>query len=68
LEPPFCGVAVYVTDCPEQIDVAVEVIVTPTADGDATVIVIEFDVAGFPEGQLALEVIRQWIISPFTGL
>lgn len=60
------GVAVNVTLVPEQIAPAgLLVIFTLTARLGFTVMVMLFDVAGLPEGQVALDVSTQVITSPF---
>lgn len=55
--PPFAGVAVNVTDCPEQIvPEGADVILTAGVTDGLTVTVIAADVAGEPVTQAALEV------------
>jgi hypothetical protein len=68
VDPPFVGVAVYVTDVPEQTEVAEAAIETDTGNNGLTVIVMAFDVAGFPEGQVAFDVRTQVTTSPLTGV
>ena len=63
VEPPFVGVAVKVTLVPEQIVVAVADMLTLTGRFGFTVMVMEFDVAGLPVAQVALEVSMQVMIS-----
>ena len=58
------GVAVNVTDVPEQIVVAVDVILTPAGEGLFTVIVIPLDVAGFPSTPPRFEVITHVTVCP----
>ena len=67
--PPFVGVAVNVTDVPEQIapDGAATILTAGTSVG-FTVIVIALDVAVGVLGQVALDVIIQVTISPFTSV
>ena len=59
------GVAVNVTDVPEQIVVAVAAILTLTGRFGLTVIVILPDVAGLPVAHVAFDVNTQLTISPF---
>ncbi len=66
--PPLTGVQVYVTEVPEQTGLAEAVIVALTGSDELTVIVIVFDVAGFPVAQTSFEVIVQVTKSPFTGI
>lgn len=54
-----------VTVCPEQTDVDAVEIVTDAAASGVTVIVTEFEVAGDPVAQDALDVITQVTTSPF---
>ena len=54
------GVAVKVTLVPEQIGFAEAVMLTLTGRFGFTVIVTVFEVAGFPVGQVALEVSTQY--------
>ena len=56
------GVAVNVTDVPEQTGFADGAIETLTGRFGLTVIVIEFDVAGFPVGQVAFDVNTQVMV------
>ena len=66
--PPFTGVAVKVTEVPEQTapegDAAM---VTLAGRRLLTDIVIEFEVAGLPVTQVAFEVMTTVIISPFES-
>ena len=64
----MAGVAVKVTDAPEQTGLADAAMVTPTVNIGFTVMVTVFDVAGFPVVQVALEVITQVIALPFIGI
>ena len=57
-----------VTDIPAQTGFAEAAIVTLTGRIGLTVIVTVFDVAGFPDGQVALEVSKQVIASAFAGI
>jgi hypothetical protein len=61
------GVAVNVTDVPEHTGFADAAIETLTGRFGFTVILTVFEVAGFPVGQVALDVRLQIIISLFTG-
>ena len=67
--PPFTGVAVKLTCVPLQIVllIADEVIVTDAGKLELTVIVSEFDAAGEPVAQVALEIIIQLMISPLCS-
>jgi hypothetical protein len=58
---------VYVTDVPAQTGFADAVMVTLTGNAGLTVIVITFEVAGFPVGQTAFEVSTQEITCPLRG-
>ena len=62
------GVAVKVTEVPEQTGFADAAIETLTGSGLLTVMVIVFDVAGLPVAQVALEVKTQVIASAFNGI
>ena len=55
-DPPFIGVAVKVTGMFRQEGLAEAIIVTPTGWLGLTVMVIEFELAGLPDEQVALEV------------
>ena len=57
-----------VTEVPAQTGFAEGAIITLTGRFGLTVMVIAFDVAGFPVGQIALEVSTQVIASPLTGV
>ena len=57
-----------VTEVPAQTGFAEAAIVTLTVRIGLTVIVTVFDVAGFPDGQVALEVSKQVIASAFAGI
>jgi hypothetical protein len=61
------GVAVNVTDVPEHTGFAEAAIETLTGRFGFTVILIVFDAAGFPVGQVALEVRTQEIKSLLAG-
>jgi hypothetical protein len=58
----------YVTAMPEQTGFADAVIVILTGRFGLTVMVIWFEVAGFPAGQIAFEVRMQDTRSPDAGL
>ena len=66
--PPFDGTAVKVTLVPAQMapdgfaDIA-----TLTGNSGLTVMVIEFEVAGLPVGQIAFEVKTQVMTSPLES-
>lgn len=62
------GVAVKVTEEPEQDGLDEAEIDTLTARFELTDIVIALDVAGLPVTQVALEVSTQVTISPSTGV
>lgn len=65
--PPFVGVALNVRDDPAQagLDPDVSATVTAGVTLGETPIVIELEVAGFPNTPLRFEVIIQRTISPF---
>ena len=66
--PPFVGVAVKVTLVPEQIAPAgTAAMLTLTGKFGFTVMVIVFEVAGFPVTQVAFDVNTQVTRSPFTN-
>jgi hypothetical protein len=62
------GVAVKVTGLFWQEGLAEAVMVIPTGWLGLTVMVIGFEVAGFPEVQVAFEVIWQVTMSPLSGI
>ena len=64
----MAGVAVNVTEVPEQTGFALAVIETLTGRSGFTDMVTVFDVAGFPVAQVALLISTQVIASPFTGI
>ena len=66
--PPLTGTAVKVTCVPVQNGFVGVEIVTLAGKALLTFIVIEFDVAGLPLAQVALEVSEQEITSPFSGV
>ena len=68
LVPPLFGVAVQVTDEPGQKGFGTAVMDTPAGTPRVPVIVMVFDVAGFPEVQASDEVRTQVTTSPDTGL
>ena len=61
------GVAEKVTEIPEHTGLAEAPIETLTGRFGFTPMVTVFDVAGFPKGQVALEVNKQVIASLLTG-
>ncbi len=65
--PPLVGVAVNVTDVPEHTGFADAAIETLTGRFGFTVMVTVFDAAGFPVGQVALDVRLQITTSLFVG-
>ena len=67
-EPPLAGVAVRVTELASQTGLLSAAIVTLTSNIGFTVMVIIFEVAGFPLAQVSLEVSTTLIISPLTGI
>ena len=66
-DPPLVGVAVKITEKPEQTGFSEDAIVTETGEGGYTVMVITLEVSGLFDEQVALEVKMQMIWSPFTG-
>jgi hypothetical protein len=67
--PPFVGVAVNVTLVPGQIAPAgTAAILTLTGRFGFTVMVIVFEVAGFPVGQVAFDVNTQVTVFPFASV
>ena len=68
MDPPLVGVAVTVTDVPGQNGLVGVEMETPAGRLVLTIIVIAFDIAGFPVTQLADEVTSQVTTSPFTAL
>ena len=66
--PPFTGVAVNVTSDPGQKGFDDAAIVTPAGRLEFTIMVMEFEVAGFPAVQFSDEVRIQVTISPPDGL
>jgi hypothetical protein len=66
-DPPFIGVAVKVTLIPWQTGFWDATIDKLTGRFGFTVIVIVFDMAGFPVTQLELEVNVQVIVFPFKS-
>lgn len=61
------GVAVNVTTVPAQIGLLEAAMLTDAVRIGLTVIVTEFDVAGLPVAQVALDVSTQRITSPFDS-
>jgi hypothetical protein len=68
VDPPFVGVAVNVTEVPEQTGFADGATETLTGRIGFTVMVTVFEVAGLPDRQVALDVRTQVIASPLTGV
>ena len=66
--PALTAVAVKVSEVPWHTLSADRVIETLTGVVDVRAMVMELDVAGFPEGQLAFEVIMQETWSPAAGV
>ena len=66
--PPLTGVAVKLPDCPMQMGLAAATILTLTGRNGLTIIVTEFDVAGFPVVHMAFDVRMQVTISLFKGV
>ena len=67
VEPPLVGMAVYVTFVPTQTGLDDALIELLTGRIGFTVMVMELEVAGLPLGQVALEVIKQFIASLLAG-
>jgi hypothetical protein len=67
VDPPLVGVAVKVTELPAQQGLFDTVIRIETGAEGMTLIVMEFEVAGFPVAQLRLEVNTQVTTCPSTG-
>ena len=67
-EPPFIDVDVKVTIVPAQTVFAEAVIEIPTKRLGLTVIVMVFELAGFPVVHVASEVSTQVIASPLRGI
>ena len=68
VRPPFTGVAVYVVIVPEQTVVPGVDIDTLTGRIGLTVMVTEFEVAGFPPQNGTLDVRMHEMTSPFPGV
>ena len=66
--PPFVGVAVNVTEEPEQIVVAEAAIETEGTTVEFTVITTELDVTGEPVAQVELEVIITVTVCPLVNV
>ncbi len=66
--PPLVGVAVYVTEVPEQTGFAEGAMDTLTGNVVLTVIVTVLDVAGLPVAQDAFDVRTQVTASLFKGM
>ena len=67
-EPPFAGVAVKVTKVPAQTGLEDGTTDILTGSSGLTVIVTVFEMAGFPVGQVAVDVKTQVTASLFTGV
>jgi hypothetical protein len=65
--PPLVGVAVNVTEVPAQTGLAEGETEILTGKTGLTVMFTAAEVAGFPDGQVALEVSTQVTASRFTG-
>jgi hypothetical protein len=65
--PPLTGVAVNITGVPWHAGFMEAVIETLAGKFGLTIIIIEFDVAGFPVGQDTFDVSSQVTISPLFG-
>jgi hypothetical protein len=66
--PPFVDMVDNATGVPEQTVVDVAVIEILTGSGGFTVMATVLDVAGFPVGQIALEMSSQVIALLLTGV
>ena len=62
------GVAVKVTEVPSQMGLILATMLTLTGRFGFTVMVMAFDVAGFPVVQVSLEVRMQVTTSPSAGV
>ena len=62
------GVAVKVAEVPAHTGFAEAAIATLTGRFGLTIIVTVFDVAGFPDVQVSLDVSKQMTISPLEGV
>jgi hypothetical protein len=67
IKPPFTGVAVKITRFPSQGKLVEGEIVILTGKFGLTVMVIVLLVAGFPDGQIILDVRIHLTISPLFG-
>jgi len=68
VDPPLVGVAVKVTFVPIQTGLLLATMLTLATAAALTVMVITFDVAGLPVGQVALEVMTTFTWSLLTGV
>jgi hypothetical protein len=68
VEPPLEGVAVNVTDAPEQMLVVLAETETEGVTAEDTIIVIMFDDAAWSDAQASDEVIVQLTISPLFNV
>ena len=68
MDPPLVGVAVKVTEVPAHTGFAEVATDTLTGNSGFTIMVMVFEAAGLPVGQVALEVKTQVIASLFTGV
>ena len=66
--PPLVGVAVKVTEVPEQTGFAAAATETLTGSNGFTVMITVFEVAGLPVGHVALEVNTQVTASLAIGV
>lgn len=65
--PPLVGVAVKVTLVPAQmVPAGTAAMLTLAVNEELTVMVTGLEIAGLPEGQVALEIISQVTISPWA--
>ena len=67
VDPPLVGVAVKVTEVSEQTGFADAATDTLTGSNGFTVMVMVFEVAGLPVGQVALEVKTHAMVFPEVG-
>ena len=65
--PPFVGVAVKVTEVPEQTGFAEGATETLTVNNGFTIMVTVFEVAGLAVGQVTLEVKTHAMVFPEDG-
>ena len=67
VDPPLVGVAVKVTEVPEQTGFAEAATETLTGNNGFTVMVTVFEVAGLPVGHVAFEVKTHAMVFPEVG-